>query len=389
MDNYVRLYGRYYNELEEKDLKPSEAKEKIIKELNESLTRCLNLQLFGIGNISAGEGYLTFKKEDSDSIFSFNVLSAGEKEVVDILLDLYLRKEDYDDTIFLIDEPELHLNSVIQRKFLNEINNLIGEKCQIWIATHSIGFLRALKEDFAENSQIIYFNSNNKWASEKYVLKPEKMTRKRWNEIFRVAIDDMINLISPKTIIYCEGRDIPKNDGTEQGLDAIIYDKIFGETYTDVAFVSSGGNTELEQRSGIAIEILNKVISDVEILVLRDRDFENEKIYSLEDRENYLSKMENKNKRMLKRFEIENYLFDKEILKKYCISNGLFFDELKYDLEITDIVNDRVKDKYAFIKECCNQKISIGNDLFKKKLADFITSDTEVYKEVDEALFRT
>jgi len=78
-------------------------------------------------------------------VFEFNVLSAGEKEAVDILLDLYLRKDDYDDTIFLIDEPELHINTAIQRKLLLEINRLVGADCQIWIATHSIGFLRAAR----------------------------------------------------------------------------------------------------------------------------------------------------------------------------------------------------------------------------------------------------
>ena len=40
-------------------------------------------------------------------------------------MDLYLRKDEYDDTVFLIDEPELHINTSIQRKLLIEIDKLV------------------------------------------------------------------------------------------------------------------------------------------------------------------------------------------------------------------------------------------------------------------------
>ncbi|PYD07111.1 hypothetical protein DND36_33220, partial [Pseudomonas savastanoi pv. glycinea] len=59
------------------------------------------------------------------------------------------------DTIFCIDEPELHLNTAIQKSLLIEIEKLIPENCQLWIATHSIGFLRALQENLSHKTQII------------------------------------------------------------------------------------------------------------------------------------------------------------------------------------------------------------------------------------------
>ena len=37
-----------------------------------------------------------------------------EKEVIDIILDIYLRRDEYKNTIYIIDEPELHLNTAIQ-----------------------------------------------------------------------------------------------------------------------------------------------------------------------------------------------------------------------------------------------------------------------------------
>ena len=56
--------------------------------------------------------------------------------------------------------------------------------------------------------------------------------------------------------------------------------------------------------------------------------------------------------RVLKRFELENYLFDKEILSKYCESKGdLTFDEAAYDEFVTDINNQNIKDDVKSYKK--------------------------------------
>ena len=101
-------------------------------------------------------------------------------------------------------------------------------------------------------------------------------------------------------------------------------------TMKKIMFISSGGNTELDQRSDIAISILSKVFADVEILVLKDRDMASGKNTTEAHRKMYLENNP-QNHRVLNRFEIENYLFDKEVLKKYCELNGTAFDESAYD----------------------------------------------------------
>ena len=161
--NYRRLNIKYNKYLNEHDCRPSEAKSHIIGELNKSLQECLDLCITSLGDIEDNKGTLFFSKSDYEGKeFEFNVLSSGEKEVVDILLDLYLRQDEYNDTVFMIDEPELHINTAIQRKLLIEINKLIGKNCQLWVATHSIGFLRALQEELKDDCQIIDFNTNTK-----------------------------------------------------------------------------------------------------------------------------------------------------------------------------------------------------------------------------------
>lgn len=162
-ENYRRLYAIYNRYMETEDVRPSEAKAKIIGDLNDSIRNCLDLEVCSIGNVEAAKGTLYFKKRDHPKEFEFNVLSSGEKEVVDLLLDLYLRKDDYDDTIFLIDEPELHINTSIQRKLLIEIDRLVGENCQIWLTTHSIGFLRHFKARCRVNARSSSFGRNMIW----------------------------------------------------------------------------------------------------------------------------------------------------------------------------------------------------------------------------------
>mgnify|MGYP003571383833 CR=1 FL=1 len=95
------------------------------------------------------------------------------------IIEEYLRKVNYTDSIYVvIDEPELHINSSIQRKLINEINSIIPDNCQIWIATHSIGFIRSLQEELNNVSQIIEFEEDNNWASQTYFLKPIKKKQK-------------------------------------------------------------------------------------------------------------------------------------------------------------------------------------------------------------------
>lgn len=384
--NYRRLNIKYNKYLNENDCRPSEAKAHIIGELNSAIGNCLQLEIDNLGDIEAGKGTFYFSKEDTANVFEYNVLSSGEKEVIDILLDLYLRKDEYTDSIYIIDEPELHLNTAIQRKLLLEINKMVPDNCQIWVATHSIGFLRALQDELNDVSQIIEFSENNKWASQSYELKPMVKSRENWRRLFATALDDLAELISPKQIVYCEGTDKPGAGGREKGLDADVYNTIFGETHPETLFVSSGGNTELDQRSEVAIMILSKVFPSVEILVLKDRDIASGKDVTERDRQIYLSN-NGKNHRVLKRFEIENYLYDKEVLKKYCEQEGLAFDEASYDKFVTDINNQHLKDETGRIKNFCGISTSINAEKFKRNLAKVIDDSMQVYQELEQVIF--
>ncbi|WP_424983768.1 AAA family ATPase [Maritalea sp. S77] len=386
VENYRRLYAFYNRYLDEHDLKPSDAKAKIIGDLNTSIENCLDLTIDNLGNVEGNQGALYFSKPDHSTVFDFNVLSSGEKEVVDLLLDLYLRREDYDETVFLFDEPELHINTAIQGKLLNEIDRLVGPNCQIWLTTHSIGFLRALQNEMRDRCQIIRFRSEDNLASEAHTLTPVKIGPGTWRDLFSIALDDMASLVSPRKIIYCEGRAEPGPNGRERGLDAQVFNTIFSKHYPEVLFTSSGGNTEPDQRSAIALAVLGKVFPAVEILVLKDRDMASGKETTENDRQIYLSNNP-QNHRVLKRWEIENYLYDKDVLKAYCEANNLIFDGDSYDEFVTDITNQNLKDETGRIRNICGIKGSISPDNFKKTLSEHMSLEMPVFKELEQCIF--
>lgn len=384
--NFRRLRVHYSKYLEDKDARPSEAKKFIIGELNKHICSCLDIEIDEIGDIEAGRGSLFFKKKDQNGRIDFNVLSAGEKEVVDIILDLYLRKNEYAESIFLLDEPELHINTAIQRNLVIEIDKIIPDSSQLWIATHSPGFMRALQIDLAEKSQVINFGEVDKIGSSIVELRPMEMSRANWIKVFKTALGDLADLVSPKRIIYCEGKAECNANKLEKGFDAKIYNKIFNTSDNDTLFISSGGNTELDQRSTIAINILGKALKDLEILILKDMDVLPSSSMTLEDREKYLQK-NGASHRMLKRKEIENYIYDKEVLKEYCRIRELNFNEIEYDSHFKNIVYQDVKNELNKVKELCSIEENIGKEKLSLDLAGCITAEMDTYKELYSSIF--
>ncbi|MCK5466292.1 AAA family ATPase [Candidatus Parcubacteria bacterium] len=375
--NYERLLSRLLYEFEQGNKTGTEFKKEFLEKINKILENILDVKVSSLGNVGDGKGQLFFEKENSKN-FPYENLSSGEKEVVDIIIDLVIKTPDFNNTVYCIDEPELHLNTAIQRKLLTEIEKLVPDNCQLWIATHSIGFLRALQEELKDKSSILDFSVKD-YFNGTVEIKPIATTRDNWHRIFKTALEDLTGLLAPKKIIYCEGEKSSDENGDEKGLDATIYNQIFSVSHPDTLFVSSGGNKESDGYSVVALQILNKAFKDVELYLLKDRDKKTK-----EQRQGFLD--DNSMNRMLKRHEIENYLFDKEILKKYHFGKGTNFDELKYESKITDIINQDLKSIQQDIQHVCGYSGNIND--FKIKLSEYITSDTDAYKELEEFIFK-
>jgi hypothetical protein len=379
--NYQRLYSLIDRKFKnDGKIGYDQVKQEVIGDLNTKLIDVLGLSIHDHGDIQDGKGTLLFKKSDQENPFEFNVLSSGEKEVVDLLLDIFLKKETFNDSVYIIDEPELHINTAIQRKLLKAVIQMIPNSCQLWIATHSIGFLNGIKQDYNNKSDVIWFEGN--FGADEITLTPLKKNRENWKKIFQTALDDLTGLLSPERIVYCEGRKEPSDGGGEQGLDAEIYNTIFEEEYPDTLFVSSGGNTELDKYGEIAIAVLGKAFQDVELLLLKDMDINGDGSKTTdEQRTSWLS--ESKNRRMLKRKEIENYILDYEIVNK------VYPDLTKenYKKVIPDITTLDVKEKVGDLMKACGVNTGMAKAEFLIDLSQKVMSNTAVYKELKEIIF--
>ena len=119
--------------------------------------------------------------------FSYQNLSGGEKAAFDLLLDMVVKRRSFDDTVFVIDEPEAHMGTRLQGALLEELYRLIPDN-SMWIATHSIGMMRKARELYeAHPGEVIFLDFEGQNFDEPVNLHPIAPTRAFWERVLRVA----------------------------------------------------------------------------------------------------------------------------------------------------------------------------------------------------------
>ncbi len=87
----------------------------------------------------------------NERLLTYEMLSPGERILIYyafILFSYEINNEILiNEAIIIIDEPELHLHSSLQQEIIDKLYNLIKDKGQLWIATHSISLLSKLRYD--------------------------------------------------------------------------------------------------------------------------------------------------------------------------------------------------------------------------------------------------
>lgn len=93
--------------------------------------------------------------------FDAKLLSPGQKTLFAYAVLLFYLEQNTNsnikDSIIIIDEPERHLHPEAQVLLINILREIIKEKGQLWIATHSINILSCLQSDeilFVDNDEI-------------------------------------------------------------------------------------------------------------------------------------------------------------------------------------------------------------------------------------------
>lgn len=409
-DNYQRMVsnslGALFEPGEGNNVSRVSLRDKYIERIRRSMLRVFgDLLLEGPGR-PLDDGTFLFAKGSSHG-FKYMNLSGGEKAAFDLLLDIVMKSESsgdttapasathkesdaFDDTVYCVDEPELHIHSALQGRLLAEILQILPDKCQLWIATHSVGMIRKAKELYerAPNS-VAFLDFSDKNFDLQQTLCPVEPSRSVWKRAFEVSLGDLVTLLAPKRVFICEGQKREQGARKNVDFDSKCYNKIFEKEFPDVQFVSVGGCYDVESNAKMARAILQECVSGVEVKTIFDGDDRNE---------NEIKEIRAKGGVVLSMRDIENYLWDDEVLKKFCESVGRsesfsVIRSRKEALMSSVVPSDDVKKVAGLLYNEMKRELGLhqwGNthEVFARDaLAPLITQDMEIYQKLRTDIF--
>lgn len=275
---------------------------------------------------------LRFIFQKGKSEINYDQLSAGEKMVFELLFNLLARKSLYPEgSIVFMDEVDLHLNTALQENLLKEINeNWLG-KNQLWLASHSLGFIEYARK--TDTSVLIDLDNLDFDATQIIVPKIDNSL-----DVFDVAVPKQLifDIFDSKKIILCENQ----NDAYYNSLN-----------FENIIFVGVKDK----------YTVIHSVNSEKRYFGLIDRDYltDQERKDATKDKHLYILEM----------YSFENYLYHPDNL-----------EELDKDLELkdwnkTDYIQSVIQKKNANLLE-------IGGSLQGRKNYTLLNKDSE--KETKE-----
>jgi len=254
---------------------------------------------------------IIFKK--GTSTIHYDLLSAGEKEVFNVIFNLMSRRDLFQETIYFFDELDLHLNTKIQYNLLKEIiENWIPEKSQLWTASHSLGFIEYAKH--ADQATIIDFDDFD--FDQPKVLTPEAKDNP---DIYEIAVgkEFLSSLFQSMDVYFVENLD---------------------QDYYALAGINKAVFVAENNRNSVYHKVRTGNYKGIV-----DRDF-------LSDDDIATIKSEYPNLIILPYYSIENLLYHPSNLQEYNEKHNLLFNRGQYisDLiEAKNAVKEEINDVLA------------------------------------------
>ena len=341
--------------------------ESIIAPVRDPILRLFpDLQLHGLTN-PLEDGTFRFTKGTSKG-FHFKNLSGGEKAAFDLILDLAIAIKTYDDTLFCIDEPESHMNTRVQAELLSVIYAMIPPNCQLMLATHSIGMMRRARDIAAEDpDSVVFLDFSDCDLDHKAVIRQTTPNRAFWNKAYKIAIDDLAELVAPECVV------------------------IFEQEFPETQFIPGGSSDEVARDSRGVAYALGILTGGVEIIKLVDRDDCSDK--EIED-------FQHEGVKVLSKRNLESYLMDDEILRKLASSvdkpekaEALIEKKNEILLLRTGDAEDDLKPASGKIYNACKEQLSLrhsGNSVktfMRDTLAPLVSQETNIYRELKSDIF--
>lgn len=363
----------------------------VTQKIDDAMKRLfLGLEFNSLGNPLA-DGTFRFTKGTSKG-FLFKNLSGGEKSAFDLILDLVVTRHSYNDTVFCVDEPESHMNARIQAGLLSVLYDLTPPRCQLMLATHSIGMMRRARDIEAENpGSVVFLDFGGHEFDEPVEIKPTVPDRAFWNATYEVALDDLAALVAPSRVVICEGEPLTSQPVNNHSHDAKCYEAIFEKEFPEIRFVSMGSDRQiLGDKRGLA-EALRLLIGGLEVVRLIDRD----------DRTNLtISELRKDGIRVLSKRNLESCLFDDEVLKALAKSVGkadkaqeLLTEKERIRSARTDDAKDDLKPACGEIYVACKRILGLtqcGNtteEFMQETLSRLVKPRMSMYDELKRDIF--
>lgn len=227
----------------------------------------------------------------SGETIPFSDLSSGEKEVF-FILSFFLR-HDVTNAVIVIDEPELHLHPELARLLIRSMQS-IKEGNQVWLATHNPEII-----DEAGRDRVVYIARDSETKKSVVTLgTDESEAMRHLKDLFGYC--GYIGIA--KRIVFLEGAD--------SSADRKMFSSLFPEYGSALKFVPIRSVANLPRMNAAILSILESKLGWAEFYLIRDRDF-----LTREMIEAYGQRFAGR-LYVLKRYHIENYLLDRELIAK-------------------------------------------------------------------------
>jgi len=214
-------------------------------------------------------------------------LSSGEKEI--LMVFATLQRLRLSNSIILYDEPELHLNSALERKVIPELRTL-GVGNQIWVTTHSVDIIDSTP---LENLFVMsHYSGGNQ-------VRRTETDREQINLFRSLGATTGLQLISER-VVFIEGED--------SSVDKEMLEEVFADHRHQVSFVPVGGVSNLEWVGRRGVDLWQEASRNGQFFLVRDRDFLSK------DQANDLQKELQGRVWVWSRYHIENFLLDGEAI---------------------------------------------------------------------------
>ena len=237
-------------------------------------------------------GKLSFPIQlDSGSVHDINDLSSGEKEI--LYGYLRLQQTSPKNSVFLLDEPELHLNPRLLKGLVNFYRKHIGsDNNQIFMVTHSDTILR---ESMSEPECSVFHMKSLQGLTNKTTQISEISENDELEAALSDLVGDLASYIPNSKLIIFEG-------GGESDFDVRVVSELFPEIVEKANLISGNNRAKVTELH----DILEKAKEGKKI------HFD---IYSITDLDNK-PEIKRKNQYTWDVYSIENYLINPEYIKK-------------------------------------------------------------------------